>query len=670
MGGASAKAQGLNVPVTSYNVLLQSPDQRLYIFTEGKVVVGIIKIGRKKLFIRSELDVHKEISPMCVLDFYVHESMQRTGKGKMLFEAMLEREGLQAWNLGYDRPSIKFVNFLRKHYGLSDFTPQANNFVVFRRYFEESRSATRNEQPNASVSMRPLTAPQNKRRNSVDGSTHGLQQQQQQQPAYYTPQKPQSRPETVTPLALNQLPKNGHNPYSLKANPPPAQQPSTLSRGNSNGNLPTRQTGTKSYEPPKSGNTERTSYDNDRSNYNDRSSNDRANNDRSNYNDRSNNDRANYSNRSGTNGKTNYNDEDKYNDREYDNEESNYSNRETYNGSNTNYRDNNDDRDRYSSTNHNQYDDDRVDYDNTATKEQPFFATTSASYGSHSPAPRRGPSPARRAPSPGPSIPPYAVSNGNNYTSPTNLNSTGGIFGISNPNYNDITTVRGRSPGRQRSESPLDNTSSPSQQRSSSQQGSHIPPKGLGTLGSFTQSFTHPMKFEKDVTAPPQQATAYKDASLFPPRRETTQQRSPAYRLDRASHLNSREMDHLENSMRNALSVIDTNERRSELLDEGGYRAVSPEPKVPVRQERYQSPQSRSIFSSVQPTGSPPVARSVSPAQFANRGREDPDQFDTSFSKSDYHKKFNNENPALMTSSPVQVRVHPNSRSRQSPFPT
>lgn len=31
-----------------------------------------------------------EVEPLCVLDFYVHESRQRTGCGKNLFEAMLE----------------------------------------------------------------------------------------------------------------------------------------------------------------------------------------------------------------------------------------------------------------------------------------------------------------------------------------------------------------------------------------------------------------------------------------------------------------------------------------------------------------------------------------------------------------------------------------------------
>ena len=31
-----------------------------------------------------------EVNPLCVLDFYVHESRQRTGCGKRLFEHMLK----------------------------------------------------------------------------------------------------------------------------------------------------------------------------------------------------------------------------------------------------------------------------------------------------------------------------------------------------------------------------------------------------------------------------------------------------------------------------------------------------------------------------------------------------------------------------------------------------
>ena len=48
---------------------------------------------------------------------------------------MLSREKTQARKLGIDRPSSKFLNFLEKYYGLKDYVPQNNNFVVFKDYF-------------------------------------------------------------------------------------------------------------------------------------------------------------------------------------------------------------------------------------------------------------------------------------------------------------------------------------------------------------------------------------------------------------------------------------------------------------------------------------------------------------------------------------------------------
>ena len=38
--------------------------------------------------------------------------------------------------LAYDRPSHKFLSFLRKHWGLVDYYPQSNNFVVYKDYFD------------------------------------------------------------------------------------------------------------------------------------------------------------------------------------------------------------------------------------------------------------------------------------------------------------------------------------------------------------------------------------------------------------------------------------------------------------------------------------------------------------------------------------------------------
>ena len=74
MGAASSKAQGLPSIITSASRLFTS-DNRLFLKAEGNKVIGLLKVGVKKLFIRNEYASIKEISPLCVLDFYVHESV-------------------------------------------------------------------------------------------------------------------------------------------------------------------------------------------------------------------------------------------------------------------------------------------------------------------------------------------------------------------------------------------------------------------------------------------------------------------------------------------------------------------------------------------------------------------------------------------------------------------
>jgi len=76
------------------------------------------------------------MTPLCVLDFYVCEKIQRSGYGKQIFEKMLECENVDPAKLGYDRPSPKLMGFLKKHYGLTDYIPQNNNYVIFQDYFQ------------------------------------------------------------------------------------------------------------------------------------------------------------------------------------------------------------------------------------------------------------------------------------------------------------------------------------------------------------------------------------------------------------------------------------------------------------------------------------------------------------------------------------------------------
>lgn len=172
MGELSARAQFLAQPISTAQKLHANPGQRVYMMFDQAVhaAVGLLKVGPKHLFIVEGTKQH-EIEPLCVLDFYVHESRQRAGCGLQLFEEMLRAEGVEPHRLGYDRPSPKLIGFLRKHYGLSRFTPQANNFVVFADFFSSARQpgAQRGHQA-AAVVPAPASRPKQRQPTVRGGS--------------------------------------------------------------------------------------------------------------------------------------------------------------------------------------------------------------------------------------------------------------------------------------------------------------------------------------------------------------------------------------------------------------------------------------------------------------------------------------------------------------------
>ncbi|ODM91638.1 Alpha-tubulin N-acetyltransferase 1 [Orchesella cincta] len=141
MGRASAEAQQLHSVITNTEKLRTSVDQKIYFMCDfsSNQVIGLLKIGKKKLFMFDLSGTQHEFSPMCILDFYVHESRQRQGCGKYLFENVMREEGIPVEHFAIDRPSDKLLNFLRKHYNLAKIIPQVNNFVIFDGFFN-SRS--------------------------------------------------------------------------------------------------------------------------------------------------------------------------------------------------------------------------------------------------------------------------------------------------------------------------------------------------------------------------------------------------------------------------------------------------------------------------------------------------------------------------------------------------
>ena len=157
IGLLSAKAQNLKQVITTYSLFMNNIDQKLYIFAKENVIYGFLKTGYKKLFVYDQNNMIKEIKPLCVLDFYVHESQQRNGIGKKLFDYMLYDENISAEKIAYDRPSIKLLNFLSKYFSLSNYTPQNNNFVVYNEYFNSIiNSITSKEQEKSLTSNNNL----------------------------------------------------------------------------------------------------------------------------------------------------------------------------------------------------------------------------------------------------------------------------------------------------------------------------------------------------------------------------------------------------------------------------------------------------------------------------------------------------------------------------------
>ena len=135
LGLASAEAQGILNPMTSVAKL--RANERLYLYSGDEMgdVAGFIKVGVKHLYHYDKKGVVKEIDPLCVLDFYVCGSFRRKGIGRKLINGMMEAEEKNVRHLAWDKPTAMSLALLKKYYGMSNFVPQPNNFVVFEDFF-------------------------------------------------------------------------------------------------------------------------------------------------------------------------------------------------------------------------------------------------------------------------------------------------------------------------------------------------------------------------------------------------------------------------------------------------------------------------------------------------------------------------------------------------------
>lgn len=189
VGERSRVAQGLGKAVTAGRSALLAGNN-VYLMVAGQTVLGLLKTGPKKLFVvKSSNDGLVEINPQCVLDFYIVEGKQRAGLGRSLFETMLEREDVTPEKLAYDRPSPKLLGFLQKHFGLSRYAAQNNNFVVFDAYFESQRRRSSNCRPSppcSSLASEPVAKCRTDTRDLNSGRRHARGQDVQHRPTNAT----------------------------------------------------------------------------------------------------------------------------------------------------------------------------------------------------------------------------------------------------------------------------------------------------------------------------------------------------------------------------------------------------------------------------------------------------------------------------------------------------
>lgn len=154
MGRLSSEAQELSTVITTYSKFVAAPDQHLFILrdptstskTPNCRVLGFLKVGVKDLFFHDETGNWSEkLQPFCLLDFYVHESEQRRGRGLELIDTLLKdlpshanlslSAPMKASYFAFDRPSPKLLGFLKKQFQLHPPIEQNNNFVVYSDFF-------------------------------------------------------------------------------------------------------------------------------------------------------------------------------------------------------------------------------------------------------------------------------------------------------------------------------------------------------------------------------------------------------------------------------------------------------------------------------------------------------------------------------------------------------
>ena len=173
MGLASSQSQKLSTIITTSQKFFTSND-RIVIKASKNQVLGFLKVGTQKLYVRDKYYNYHNVAPLCVIDFYVYESCQRKGIGRELFEYMVNFERKVPEEMAYQRPTTPLLNFLQKNYNLYNYVLQNNNYIVFDEFFNyiDNNLATDNSTTRAIRAFSGRPSPNNYNNNNYDNNNY------------------------------------------------------------------------------------------------------------------------------------------------------------------------------------------------------------------------------------------------------------------------------------------------------------------------------------------------------------------------------------------------------------------------------------------------------------------------------------------------------------------
>ncbi|CCD69460.1 Alpha-tubulin N-acetyltransferase 2 [Caenorhabditis elegans] len=141
LGEMSSKFHGWKRVITMYDKIVDhDEEQTTYIMWEKvngskSILKGLLRVGYKTLYLTDNEQNQYMEKAMCILDFFVVPTEQRSGNGFKMFDEMLKAENVTVDQCAFDKPSAALQQFLEKYYDRKDLVWQSNKYALCSNFF-------------------------------------------------------------------------------------------------------------------------------------------------------------------------------------------------------------------------------------------------------------------------------------------------------------------------------------------------------------------------------------------------------------------------------------------------------------------------------------------------------------------------------------------------------